>query len=198
MSRSVRLHPRCPLLSRSLPGRALDSTPHTTQKDDNLCAQQSIFPPHESPLGEQPIWLDDLLTDQETSTRGGISLQRSSSDPVRLLDVAKSFHASIYTVIEEDAVSDGFLHESLDSEGSCGVGCGFEAGNCVYGPNSPRQKGKLTDSESSMIASLLENAPSNPLKYLTVDFPNTSILNEPHGKEDHAPINPETEKITRR
>ncbi|KAG6536020.1 basic leucine zipper 6-like [Zingiber officinale] len=198
MSGSVPLPPRYPFSSRSVPRRALDSTPHTTQKDDNLCAQQPIFPPYESSLDEQPIWLDDLLTDQEASRRGGISLRRSSSDPVRLLDVAKSFHGSIYPVIEEDALSDGFILESLDSEGSCGVDCGFEAGNCVYGPNSPRQKGKLTDSESSMIASLLENAPSNPLKYLNVDFPSTSVLNEPHGKEDQAPVNPETEKITRR
>ncbi|KAG6467054.1 basic leucine zipper 6-like [Zingiber officinale] len=198
MSRPASLPPRCPLLSRGVPRRALDSRSHTTQKDDNLCAQEPIFPSHESPLDEQPVWLNDLLAGHETSTRGGMSLRRSSSDPVVLLDVAKSFHGSIYPIIEEDALSDGFLHDSLESEGSCEVGYGFEAGNCVYGPNSPRQKGKLTDSESSMIASLLENAPTDPLKYLTVNSSSTAVLNESLGKGDYTPMNPEAEKITRR
>ncbi|KAI4983912.1 hypothetical protein ZWY2020_036021, partial [Hordeum vulgare] len=47
-------------------------------------------------------------------------------------------------------------------------GLGVEV-SCVYGPNSPRQKCRLTSSESSIVNAVLENVPSNSLQYLTID-----------------------------
>lgn len=199
MSRSAPLPPRCPFQNRGALRGALDSPPQPSLKDDSLCAQPHAFSSHGSLLYEQPPWLDDLLTDPHNSPKG-VTLRRSSSDPVALLEVAKTFHGSISPVIEEDALSDSFLHESLECEETSEIGSRFEAGNCVYGPNSPRQKGKLIDSESSIMTSFMENSPSNPLQYLTVDYPTrTSVISEPRGTEDYIPSgNLDPEKISRR
>ncbi|URE43113.1 hypothetical protein MUK42_14470, partial [Musa troglodytarum] len=190
--------PLCPSQNRGVICRASDSTPQTTQNDDNLCVQYPGFSSDVALLDEQPLLLDDLFTDPEIST-GWVSLRRSASDPLAFLEVASSLHG-LSPVKEEDAVSDGVLHESLESEGTSEVGTGFEAGNCVYGPNSPRQRSKLTDSESWMVSSLLENVPSNPLQYLTMNYPSTYVVNEPNGKEvDCIPSgNLDSEKISRR
>ncbi|RZS05245.1 hypothetical protein BHM03_00035724 [Ensete ventricosum] len=193
--------PRCPSENRGVICRASNSTPQTTQNDDNLHVQYPGFSSDVALLDEQPLLLDDLLTDLEIS-RGGVSLRRSASDPLAFLEAASSLH-SLSPVKEEDALSDGdLLIESLESEGTSevGSGFGFEAGNYVYGPNSPRQKSKLTDSESSMVTSLLENVPSNPLQYLTLEYPSTYVENEPNGKEvDCIPSgNLDSEKMSRR
>ncbi|RRT48004.1 hypothetical protein B296_00053398 [Ensete ventricosum] len=198
MSRPAPLPPRCPFQNRGVTRRALESKPQTTQKDDNLCAQHRRFPPHGFLPDEQPLWLDDLLTDPEISPRG-ISLRRSSSDPVALLEVGTSFHGPISPITEEDALSDGILHESQESEEASEIGYGFEVGNCVYGPNSPRQKTKMADSESSVVTALLKDVPSNPLQYLTVDYPSTSVINELNEKEDSTSSgNLDSESISRR
>ncbi|URE43115.1 hypothetical protein MUK42_14470 [Musa troglodytarum] len=198
MFRSAPFRPLCPSQNRGVICRASDSTPQTTQNDDNLCVQYPGFSSDVALLDEQPLLLDDLFTDPEIST-GWVSLRRSASDPLAFLEVASSLHG-LSPVKEEDAVSDGVLHESLESEGTSEVGTGFEAGNCVYGPNSPRQRSKLTDSESWMVSSLLENVPSNPLQYLTMNYPSTYVVNEPNGKEvDCIPSgNLDSEKISRR
>ncbi|CAL9098879.1 unnamed protein product [Musa textilis] len=198
MFRSAPFRPLCPSQNRGVICRASDSTPQTTQNDDNLCVQYPGFSSDVALLDEQPLLLDDLFTDPEIST-GWVSLRRSASDPLAFLEVASSLHG-LSPVKEEDAVSDGVLHESLESEGTSEVGAGFEAGNCVYGPNSPRQRSKLTDSESWMVSSLLENVPSNPLQYLTMNYPSTYVVNEPNGKEvDCIPSgNLDSEKISRR
>ncbi|THU58974.1 hypothetical protein C4D60_Mb03t20120 [Musa balbisiana] len=198
MSRPAPLPPRCPFQNRGVTRRALESKPQTTQTDDKLCAQHHRFPSHGSLLDEQPLWLDDLLTDPEISPRG-ISLQRSSSDPVALLEVATSFHGPISPITEEDALSDGILHESRESGEASEIGYGFEVGNCVYGPNSPRQKTKMDDLESSVVTALLKDVPSNPLQYLTVDYPITSVINELNEKEDSTSSgNLDSESISRR
>ncbi|CAL9115393.1 basic leucine zipper 34-like isoform X2 [Musa acuminata AAA Group] len=198
MSRPAPLPPRCPFQNRGVTRRALESKPQTTQTDDKLCAKHHRFPSHGSLLDEQPLWLDDLLTDPEISPRG-ISLQRSSSDPVALLEVATSFHGPISPITEEDALSDGILHESRESEEASEIGYGFEVGNCVYGPNSPRQKTKMDDLESSVVTALLKDVPSNPLQYLTVDYPSTSVINELNEKEDSTSSgNLDSESISRR
>ncbi|CAD5184961.1 unnamed protein product [Musa acuminata subsp. malaccensis] len=168
------------------------------RNDDNLCVQYPGFSSDVALLDEQPLLLDDLLTEPEISP-GGVSLRRSASDPLAFLEVASSLHG-LSPVKEEDALSDGVLHESLESEGTSEVGSGFEAGNCVYGRNSPRQRSKLTDSESWMVSSLLENVPSNPQQYLTMDYPSTYVVNEPNGKEvDCVPSGYlDSEKISKR
>ncbi|WOL11958.1 hypothetical protein Cni_G20722 [Canna indica] len=195
MSQPAPLPPR-PTQNRGMPRRALDYIPQTTQNDNEFCVQHHKFHSHGSLLDEQPSWLDDLLTDRENSRRG-VSLRRSSSDPVALLEVASSFHCPI-SPIKEDSLSDGILHETLEPEGVNEIDHGYGAGNCVYGPNSPRQKSKLTESESSIVTALLESAPSNPLQYLTTDCTSTSVMDEPNGNGDYTSGNLDSGSTSRR
>ncbi|CAL9102132.1 basic leucine zipper 6-like isoform X1 [Musa acuminata AAA Group] len=191
MSWPAPLPPRCPFQSKGVPRRASDSAPQTPQNDTGSYAQNL--------MDEPPSWVDDLLAEPASGHRG-ISLRRSSSDPVSLLEVATSFQGPISPANEEDALSDSLLHESLEAAGASEVDGGFEAGSWVFGPNSPRQRSKLTDSESSIVTALLENVPSNPLQYLTVDYPSTSVTSKPHGMEDdYNPLaNPDSHKLQRR
>ncbi|XP_008799706.1 basic leucine zipper 6 [Phoenix dactylifera] len=173
MSRPAHLPPRCPFQNRGLLPRALDSTPQTTLYR---------FPSQGSIIDEKLSWLDDLLTDSESSPRG-ISHRRSSSDSAAVLDVLTTLGGPVSPVDEGNASSVCALHKPSEStdedESNSGLeaGSGFEA-SCVYGPNSPRQKSKLTSSESSMVTALLENVPWNPLQYVTVDFHSGSNSSE--------------------
>lgn len=165
MSRPAHLPPRCPFQNRGLLPRALDSTPQTTLYR---------FPSQGSIIDEKPSWLDDLLTDPESSPRG-ISHRRSSSDSAAILDALTTLGGPMSPVNEGDASSVGAFHKSSEATDGVESNSGLEAGNgfeasCVYGPNSPRQKSKLTSSESSIVTALLENVPWNPLQYVTVDL----------------------------
>ncbi|XP_010931066.1 uncharacterized protein At4g06598 isoform X2 [Elaeis guineensis] len=173
MSRPAHLPPRCPFQNRGLLPRALDSTPQTTLYK---------FPSQGSIIDEKPSWLDDLLTDSESSPRG-ISHRRSSSDSAAILDVSATLGGPISPINEGNASPVGALHKSSETTDGGASNSGFEAGSafeasCVYGPNSPRQKSKLTSSESSIVTALLENVPWNPLQYVTMDFHNGSNSSE--------------------
>ncbi|WOL12734.1 basic leucine zipper 6 [Canna indica] len=191
MSWPAPLPPRSPFHSRGLPRRALDSAPYSPQNDNHR------FPSNSHVLDEQPLWLDDLLTDHEIRPRG-ISLRRSSSDPVALLEVATSIHGPISPVYQEDALSDCLVYEPTEADADTQIGNRFESGSCIYGPNSPRQKSKLADSESSMMAAFLENVPSNQLQYLS-NYPSTCVINQSQEKEDDYTPSAisESEKISR-
>lgn len=169
MSRPANLPPRCPFQNRGLLSRAVDSTPQTTLYR---------FPSQGSIIDENPSWLDELLTDSESTPRG-ISHRRSLSDSAAILDVPTALGAPLSPISEGNASSAGALYKSTEATYEGETDSGFEAGSefkaiCVYGPNSPRHKSKLTSSESSIVTALLENVPQNPLQYVTVDFPSTS------------------------
>lgn len=192
MSRPAHLPPRCPLQNR-LP-LELDSS-QNSKNDKNFSLQSHRFPSHGSLLDGQASWVDDLLTDREVSPRE-VSLRRSSSDPVTLLDVASSFHWPILPISEEGDESDS----AETDNGATDSYCQFEAGSCIYGPNSPRYKSKLTKSETKMVTAVLENVPCNPLQYLTMDSHNVPIATQHNGKEEvHAAASdPDSEKLSRR
>ncbi|XP_058208046.1 uncharacterized protein LOC131321042 [Rhododendron vialii] len=52
-----------------------------------------------------------------------------------------------------------------DSSVSSETGCVFESG-CMYGPNSPRSKGKFTFPENTMVSALSDCLFQNPMEYL--------------------------------
>ncbi|EAY86183.1 hypothetical protein OsI_07560 [Oryza sativa Indica Group] len=157
MSRSPHLPPRCPPLG-----------PQITRRDDSLFTQSCRFPSEDPFVGEPPCWLDDLLADSGKSHTLP-PLRRACSDSDAILDVLTTFQSPIYPIDEGDPQPVGEAGESFNAaaEGG-GSGAGIE-GSCVYGPNSPRQKTRLTSSESSMVNAVLENVPSNPLQYLMID-----------------------------
>uniref|UniRef100_A0A0D9VGT1 BZIP domain-containing protein n=1 Tax=Leersia perrieri TaxID=77586 RepID=A0A0D9VGT1_9ORYZ len=156
MSRSPHLPPRCPPLG-----------PQITRRDDSLFTQSCRFPSEDPFVGEPPCWLDDLLSDSGKS-HNLPPLRRACSDSDAILDVLSTFPSPIYPIEEGDLqpVGEAGLFNAVAEGG--GNGAGIE-GSCVYGPNSPRQKTRLTSSESSMVNAVLENVPSNPLQYLIID-----------------------------
>ncbi|KAJ1279415.1 hypothetical protein BS78_04G154800 [Paspalum vaginatum] len=153
MSRSPHLPPRCPPLG-----------PQITRRDDSLFTQSCRFPSGDPFFGEAPGWLDDLLADSGKAANHA-PLRRACSDSDAILDALSAFQSPIHPIEEGDPSPGGEAEDVLDAvEGGSVV----EA-SCVYGPNSPRQKSRLTTSESSMVNAVLENVPSNPLQYLTID-----------------------------
>ncbi|KAH7680726.1 Basic-leucine zipper domain-containing protein [Dioscorea alata] len=167
MSRPAHLPPRCPSQSRLPSPRVTDSSSQSPFRDDE--SQHSKH--RRSP--SQGSTFDDLLTNLEATPRG-LFLRRASSDPTSIMEVLDNPILSI-------SVPQPSVNQSEDAK----TGCGFEA-DYVYGPNSPRQKGKLTQSESSMVSALLETVPQNPLQYLAVDVTSglrtdeSDIISEDH------------------
>jgi len=143
MSRHARLPPRCPFQKKSTAHSIYDPLSPSSCKELYPRHQKSIS--QSSILEEQPEWLDDLLGDSDTNTKGTLH-RRSASDSMTLLDGLVS--------LNDDA-------SSVSSE----TGSGFESG-CMYGPNSPRSKGKFTFPENTMVSALSDCLFQNPVEYL--------------------------------
>ncbi|XP_037447218.1 uncharacterized protein LOC119316932 [Triticum dicoccoides] len=161
MSRSPHLPPRCPPLG-----------PQITGRDDSLFTQSCRFPSEDPFFGEPPCWLDDLLADSGKMPNLPL-LRRACSDSDAILDALRTIQSPIFPIEEADLQPAGETGDSLDAAVRGESDLGVEV-SCVYGPNSPRQKCRLTSSESSIVNAVLENVPSNPLQYLTID-PSTSL-----------------------
>ncbi|KAL5668384.1 hypothetical protein ACJX0J_020605, partial [Zea mays] len=156
MSRSPHLPPRCPPLG-----------PQITRRDDGMFTQSCRFPSGDTFIGEPPCWLDDLLEDSGKAPKLP-PLRRACSDSDAILDALSTFQSPIYPIEECDLNSGGEAEDLLGGVEGDESGSVVEA-SCFYGPNSPRQKSRLTTSESSMVNAVLENVPGNPLQYLTID-----------------------------
>lgn len=137
-----------------------------------MFTQSCRFPSEDPFFGEQPCWLDDLLADSGKIPNLPL-LRRACSDSDAILDALRTFQSPIFPIEEGDLQPAGETEDSLDAAVRGESGSGVEV-SCVYGPNSPRQKCRLTSSESSIVNAVLENVPSNPLQYLTID-PSTSL-----------------------
>ncbi|KAL3838151.1 hypothetical protein ACJIZ3_022742 [Penstemon smallii] len=122
----AQLPPRCPLQKKN-----------TTRASNG---------PTGSTLEEQPVWLNDLLSDSEPSSNK-IILRRASSDPLTLFNGL-------------DQLNDT---ETLDSSEPDDNGS-FESG-CAYGPNSPRTKNKPSFPENEIVSAFSEYVVQNPLQH---------------------------------
>lgn len=132
-----------------------------------MFTQSCRFPSADPFFGEPPCWLDDLLADSGKMPNLP-PLRRACSDSDAILDAMTTFQSPVFPIEEGYPQPAGETGDSLDAAVGSETGSGVE-GSCVYGPNSPRQKSRLTSSESSMVNAVLENVPSNPLQYLTID-----------------------------
>ncbi|KAL6624619.1 hypothetical protein ACP70R_031940 [Stipagrostis hirtigluma subsp. patula] len=170
MSRSPHLPPRCPPLG-----------PQITRRDDSLFTQSCRFP---SDSGKSP----NLPP-----------LRRACSDSDAILDALSTFQSPIHPIEEGDLLQDGEAEDSSDAVEGGESGSVVDA-SCVYGPNSPRQKSRLTTSESSMVNAVLENVPSNPLQYLTIDASSGVSSHVPNGTADASDAfsHPDQEKSFKR
>lgn len=157
MSRISHLPPRCP---------------PTRLKEDEL-PDLIRFPSLGTILEEQPSWLDDLLTDPNVSPKGALH-RRSASDSAAILEVPTDLQCSISNVSGESFVSGIVIPKAAEIGEGSEICNGFK-GSCVYGPNSPRQKSSLTNSE---VSALMESIPRNKLQYVTVESPSSDTIQQ--------------------
>lgn len=105
------------------------------------------------------MWLDELLSDSDSPLRGKF-LRRASSDPVTLLDGLAEL--PVLNTLKDD--------ETSDSKETC---VGLESA-CMYGPNSPRSKEKLSFPDN-VISALSNYSFQSPLQYADGNYFATGV-----------------------
>ncbi|KAF3665993.1 hypothetical protein T459_29768 [Capsicum annuum] len=151
MSRQAHLPPRCPFQKKPLtcPVQGPFSPPSHQQNPLPPRHQKSVS--ESSILEEQPVWLDELLSDSGSNS-SGIMHRRSASDSLTLLDGLGSL--------------EGFdKFDETESNASCESDSSSKT-NCIYGPNSPRGKSNITFADNAIVSALSEYVSPNPLQYL--------------------------------
>lgn len=106
-------------------------------------------------LGVGTLWFDDLSISSKARSKG-ISLQRSESDPVALLEGSSCFHSPLYFECDGSSTS--------TTEGS-EADCDFKKA-CAYGPNSPCQNNELTHRGSMIMSAFFKTVSQKPCHYL--------------------------------
>lgn len=151
MSRQAQLPPRCPVQKKLIGGPIHDSVSQPLHINESYVRHQKSFS-QSSILEEQPAWLDDLLSDMDSNSKG-LSHRRSVSDSITLLDaLADAFPSLTPCKDDENSVVDETCN-------------GLESA-CTYGPNSPRQKGNLTFTENAIVSALSEYVSQEPMHYV--------------------------------
>ena len=153
MSRSSQRPPRCPFQNKGPFNHNFDNF-----EANGGTSRLTRFNSQESYFDEKPLWIDDLLGESEMSPRG--ALRRSASDSAAILD-ALSYDFKIL---------DGEVMPENEDRG------GVE-GTCVYGPNSPRHKSDLSQSESAMVSALWENVPQFQIQFTDSNDPTIPEIN---------------------
>ncbi|KAJ6727460.1 B-ZIP PROTEIN, partial [Salix purpurea] len=141
MSRQSLLPPRCPFPKHAVSHPIFESNP-----------QHHRSPSQGSILEQKPAWLDDLLSDEDADSKGKC-LRRSASDSVTLLDGIVDSFSGLSPCNDEAATGSNETCSGLQSAS-------------MYGPNSPRRKGRVTFSENVIASALSEYAFQNPLQYV--------------------------------
>lgn len=147
--------------------------PQARGKEDEL-RDLIRFPSLGTILEEQPSWLDELLADSDVNPKGTLH-RRSASDSAAILEDPTDLQCPISSSSEEASVSTIVVTKPAEMGEICS---GLEGG-CVYGPNSPRHKSTLSNSE---VSALMESIPPNKLQYVTVDFPGVDSIKQPGQK----------------
>lgn len=142
-TRQVQAHlpPRCPIQKKPINGPIHD--PISLPLQHHKSSSQHM-------LEEQPAWLDDLLSDPESNSKGRFH-RRSASDSVALLDGLS------------DSLS--FLGPHNDEGTSVNASCGLES-DCLYGPNSPRLRRSSSFSENVIVSALSEYVYQEPVQFV--------------------------------
>lgn len=108
-------------------------------------------------LEEHPAWVDDLLGDWEPGLKLK-SHRRSASDSGTILDGLAEL-------------------PSLNTDDK--NGCSSLESACIYGPNSPRRKEKVSIQETAIVSALSEYASHGPVQCL--DFPQIDSVQDATG-----------------
>ncbi|KAK9283949.1 hypothetical protein L1049_012206 [Liquidambar formosana] len=151
MSRQAHLPPRCPFQKKRTSRPIHDSVFPTPRNGNESCPHHHRSSSQSSVVEEHPAWLDDLLSDPDSDSKG-IFHRRSASDSVALLNGLVDPFPSLTPLNDEES--------SVGNETS-----GLESA-CMYGPNSPRQRSNLTFSENAIVSALSEYVSQSPMKYV--------------------------------
>nr|GMC65519.1 basic leucine zipper 6 [Ipomoea batatas] len=158
MSRQAHLPPRCPLQKKTIACPNQGPVSPTLHKDNRFRPQHHKSASQSLIIDEQPAWLEELLCESE-SNGCGVLHRRSASDSLTLLD--------------------GILPlpnlNKLDEAEESGGGCG-ESDDCLYGPNSPRGKSKVTFPDNAIVSALSEYVSQNAMQCSdwSLSFPETA------------------------
>ncbi|XP_076934611.1 uncharacterized protein At4g06598-like isoform X2 [Bidens hawaiensis] len=165
MSRQQQLPPRCPI-SKS---NSLDPPSSATWTNEYTRARHHKSLSQTFGLEEQSEWLDDLLGDWDSGFKSK-SHRRAASDSGTVLDELVELKN---LNIEKD---DNIAATGLDS-------------GCVYGPNSPRSKDKVSVQENAIVSALSEYASHGPVQYansisdpFVSGFPQVDSVQDPAGE----------------
>lgn len=142
MSRQSRLPPRCPF-KRNLISPSIQ---------EPYYPQHHRSPSHSSILDEQPAWLDDLLSEEDSNAKGSL-LRRSVSDSVTLLQGLTDSFSGLKLHFDEENSTEDETDNKLESAS-------------LYGPNSPRRRGNVAFSENALASALSEYVLQNPMQYV--------------------------------
>ncbi|XP_011084247.1 basic leucine zipper 34 [Sesamum indicum] len=153
MSRQAPLPPRCPIQKKTTIHPANYPLSQLPCKDIDLHDgdhrdRKSI--PQSSILEEQPIWLDDLLSDSDSNSTG-ILHRRAASDSLTFFD-------GLVPLPGLNQLNETETQDSCDPDG-------LEA-SCAYGPNSPRRKDKCLFPENKILSAFPEYILQNTLQHL--------------------------------
>ncbi|GAB4855191.1 hypothetical protein Ancab_023817 [Ancistrocladus abbreviatus] len=150
MSRQSQLPPRFPPQKKGIVCPADEPYSRNSPKGNALYTRHQKSFSQSSILEDQPVWLNDLLSDTGSNTNG-IFHFRSASDPVTLSD----------SLAADQILTSGNDDESSASDES---GSTLESA-CVYGPNSPRRKANFDFSDNSVFAALSNYVTHCPIQY---------------------------------
>ncbi|XP_034705586.1 basic leucine zipper 6 [Vitis riparia] len=156
MSRQANLPPRCPFQKKPITRPIHDPIFPNLGNDNELYPRHHKSSSQSSISEEQPAWFDDLLNDPDSNLRGTCH-RRSASDSVALLDGVVDHFPSLKPLKDDkNSVCDR-------------IGSGLESA-CMYGPNSPRQRGNQSFSENAIASALSEYVSKSPLEDLDGSF----------------------------
>ncbi|XAR53538.1 hypothetical protein NMG60_11022134 [Bertholletia excelsa] len=161
MSRQAHLPPRCPFQKKTITQTIYDPASPTSSNDIELYHRHQKSISQSFVLEDQPAWLDDLLNESETDKKGKL-LRRSASDSVTLLDGLVSLPC-LAPLIDYNSSSSSETTSILESA-------------CTYGPNSPRNKGRLNFPEDSMVSALSDYLSCNHVQCLNAGLSVSGVV----------------------
>lgn len=156
MSKQAHLPPRCPFQKKPITRPVYDPVFPSPRKDDKSYPHHHKSASQSSILEEHLPWLDDLLSDSDSSSKG-VAHRRSASDSTTLLDGLVDPFLSLTPFNDEE--------NSLDHN-TCN---GLESA-CLYGPNSPRRKDSLSFSENAIATALSDCVSQSPPNFIPGKF----------------------------
>lgn len=182
MSRQAHhLPPRCPFQKKTVAARPTNDpvSPPTLHNDTATYSRHHKSASQSYIVEEQPAWLDDLLDDSEPNSNSNSNSnsilhhhRRSASDSLTMLDHLVVPLTNLDKIYERHTCDE--TDESLES--------------AIYGPNSPRRKGKLTFPENAIVSALSQHLEHHLDEAICV--PATAYLGSTE-------VNPETKPIKR-